>query len=238
MNLEDLRLRVIKNKAGFENLDSDLVALEEKLQDPSVWADQKLATEIGQQVREIKDKISLFKSWDIILDDATTAFEIGDEELIKESEISLSELEKQLDKYDIQQMLSGEYDDADAFLSINAGAGGTDAQDWASMLLRMYTRWAESRNWKVELVDKAYYRLKTSDNVNKYRLLIVNKLEEFLNDNLIMEQICAAYRVKYHSVDDAYRRACRDINEIIKNRNNGDIFDAVRNGFVTSIFTM
>ncbi|MBQ4114211.1 peptide chain release factor 2 [bacterium] len=155
MNLEDLRLRVIKNKAGFENLDSDLVALEEKLQDPSVWADQKLATEIGQQVREIKDKISLFKSWDIILDDATTAFEIGDEELIKESEISLSELEKQLDKYDIQQMLSGEYDDADAFLSINAGAGGTDAQDWASMLLRMYTRWAESRNWKVELVDKS-----------------------------------------------------------------------------------
>lgn len=76
-------------------------------------------------------------------------------------------------------------------------------------------------DYKVELVDKAYYRLKTSDNVNKYRLVIVNKLEEFLNDNLIMEQICAAYRVKYHSVDDAYRRACRDINEII------DIFNAL-----------
>lgn len=52
-------------------------------------------------------------------------------------------------------MLSGEYDEADAFLSINAGAGGTDAQDWASMLLRMYMRWTETRGWKTELVDKS-----------------------------------------------------------------------------------
>ena len=89
------------------------------------------------------------------MDDAQTAIEIGDEDLIKESESSLIELEKQLDKYDIQQMLSGEYDETDAFLSINAGAGGTDAQDWANMLLRMYMRWAEIRGWKVELVDKS-----------------------------------------------------------------------------------
>ena len=89
------------------------------------------------------------------MEDAQTAQEIGDEELIKESEAALVELEKQLDKYDIQKMLSGEYDEADAFLSINAGAGGTDAQDWANMLLRMYTRWAENRGWKVELVDKS-----------------------------------------------------------------------------------
>ena len=120
-----------------------------------VWADQKLATEIGQQSREIKDKITLFDSWKTIIEDIQTAQEIGDEELIQESEKQLQDLEKQLDKYDVQQMLSGEYDDADAFLSINAGAGGTDAQDWANMLLRMYIRWAESRNWKVELVDKS-----------------------------------------------------------------------------------
>ena len=67
----------------------------------------------------------------------------------------MAELEKQLDKYDIQKMLSGEYDEADAFLTVNAGAGGTDAQDWASMLLRMYMRWAETRGWKVDLVDKS-----------------------------------------------------------------------------------
>ena len=97
----------------------------------------------------------MFTSWRAIIEDMQTAVEIGDEELIKEAEINLLDLEKQLDKYDIQQMLSGEYDEADAFVSINAGAGGTDAQDWASMLLRMYMRWAEARGWRVELVDKS-----------------------------------------------------------------------------------
>ena len=117
MNLDELKQRVEKNTACCESLSSELNELEAKLQNPSVWADQKLATEIGQQVREIKDKINLFQSWNSILDDAQTALEINDEELIEESNKSLQELEVQLDKYDIQQMLSGEYDDADAFLS-------------------------------------------------------------------------------------------------------------------------
>ncbi|MBO5739218.1 peptide chain release factor 2 [bacterium] len=155
MNLDELRQRVEKNTVDCEALSSELRELEAKLQDPSVWADQKLATELGQQTREIKDKISLFECWKNILEDVQTAQEIGDEELIQESEEALLELEKQLDKYDVQQMLSEEYDEADAFLSINAGAGGTDAQDWANMLLRMYMRWAESRGWKIELVDKS-----------------------------------------------------------------------------------
>lgn len=155
MNLAELKQRAEKNSSSYEALVLELKNLEARLQDSAVWADQKLATELGQQVREIKDKISLFDGWKTFLDDAQAALEIGDEELIKESESSLVELEKQLDKYDIQQMLSGEYDDAEAFLSINAGAGGTDAQDWANMLLRMYIRWAESRGWKTELVDKS-----------------------------------------------------------------------------------
>ena len=155
MNLEELKQRVLKNTADCDGLSSELNILEAKLQDPSIWANQKLASEIGQQVREIKDKISLFEGWESVIADIQTAYEIGDDELIRECENSLNELEKQLDRYDIQQMLSGEYDDADAFLSINAGAGGTDAQDWANMLLRMYIRWAEMRGWKVELVDKS-----------------------------------------------------------------------------------
>ena len=110
---------------------------------------------MGQKSREIKDTLEQVKKWDSIIEDAQAAHEIGDEELIKETELSLSELEKELDRYDIQKMLSGEYDEADAFLTINAGAGGTDAQDWAEMLLRMYTRWAESRGWKVELIDRS-----------------------------------------------------------------------------------
>ncbi len=132
-----------------------LTQLELKLQSPEVWADQNLASEIGQRVREIRNNLEMVSHWETVLDDVKTACEIGDEELIKESESELAELEKELDKFDLQKMLSGEYDDAGAFLSINAGAGGTDAQDWAEMLLRMYIRWAESKGWNVDLVDKS-----------------------------------------------------------------------------------
>ena len=89
-------------------------------------------------------------TWDI-----TKGTEYTAEELIKEADLSLVSLQKELDRYDVKKMLSGEYDSADAFLTINAGAGGTDAQDWANMLLRMYIRWAESHFWKVELADKS-----------------------------------------------------------------------------------
>ncbi len=125
------------------------------MQSPEVWSNQNLANELGQKSREIKEVLEKFSRWESIIEDALTANEIGDEELIAESENQLVQLEKELDKYDIQKMLSGEYDEADAFLTVNAGAGGTDAQDWASLLLRMYTRWAETKGWKVELIDKS-----------------------------------------------------------------------------------
>ena len=64
-------------------------------------------------------------------------------------------MECMLDKFDFQKMLSGEYDTADAIITVNSGAGGTDAQDWTQMLLRMYTRWAEGKGWGVELLDKS-----------------------------------------------------------------------------------
>lgn len=118
-----------------------------------MWSNQKLASELGQKVREIRDSISMLERWRSAIEDSETAREIGDEDLIVESDNNLILLEKELDKFDLQKMLSGEYDNADAFLSINAGAGGTDAQDWANMLLRMYTRWAESKGWKVDLTD-------------------------------------------------------------------------------------
>ncbi len=157
MNLQELEERISKNRQNmdFEALNQELKDLEGRLQTPEVWSNQNLASELGQKSREIKETLEMFSRWNNIIEDAKTAQEIGDEELIKESESALQNLEKDLDKYDIQKMLSGEYDEADAFLSINAGAGGTDAQDWANMLLRMYTRWAESKGWKVELVDKS-----------------------------------------------------------------------------------
>lgn len=157
MNLQELEQSVNNNKKNvdFDALKNELKDLETKLQSPEVWSNQNLASELGQKTREIKDTLEMFSRWSTVIEDAKTAQEIGDNELIQESDIELKKLEKELDKYEIQKMLSGEYDEADAFLSINAGAGGTDAQDWASMLLRMYTRWAEARGWKVELVDKS-----------------------------------------------------------------------------------
>ena len=77
MSLEELKERVEKNTVGSELLAPKLEELESKLQEPSVWADQKLATEIGQRVREIKDKISLFEAWNAIIEDAQTAQEIS-----------------------------------------------------------------------------------------------------------------------------------------------------------------
>ena len=157
MNLLELEQAVNTNKQNidFDALKSELSKLEAKLQTPEVWSNQNLASELGQKSREIKETLEMFARWDLIIEDAKTAREIGDEELINESDVQLGQLEKELDKYDFEKMLSGEYDEADAFLTINAGAGGTDAQDWASMLLRMYTRWAEAKGWKVELADKS-----------------------------------------------------------------------------------
>ena len=132
-----------------------MAEIETKLQSPEVWADQKLASELGQESKEIKQTLDMVSMWDTTIEDAETAYELGDEELISEIDSSLFDLEKSLDKFDFQKMLSGEYDSADAILTVNAGAGGTDAQDWASMLLRMYTRWAEKKGWQVELLDKS-----------------------------------------------------------------------------------
>ncbi len=124
------------------------------MQAPDIWSDQRKASETGAKIRDIKENLEFVRHWQSVLDDAMVALEIEDTDLINESFEQLSEMERAVDKFEIKQMLSGEYDEADAILTINAGAGGTDAQDWASLLLRMYMRWAESHSWKVELLDK------------------------------------------------------------------------------------
>ena len=96
----------------------------------------------------------MLSNWQAVLEDAEISLEMQDEDSISESFARAKILEKEVDKFEIQLMLGGEYDEADAILTINAGAGGTDAQDWASLLLRMYMRWAENKGWKVDLLDK------------------------------------------------------------------------------------
>lgn len=124
------------------------------MQAPDIWADKAKVSSLGAEIKEVKENIALCTIWQSILDDAEIAIEIHDEELVSESYDRCKHMVKELDSFEIRLMLSGDYDSADAILTINAGAGGTDAQDWANLLLRMYTRWAEKHEWKVELLDK------------------------------------------------------------------------------------
>lgn len=145
-----------KSRSVFDpkTLEKDLEKLNSKMQNPDVWNDSEKVSKIGQEVKEKKEILDKLRAWEQVIDDASTSLELGDSELITLSFDGLKILSKELEKFELQQMLSGEYDNADAILTINSGAGGTDAQDWASMLLRMYMRWVENRGWKCELLDK------------------------------------------------------------------------------------
>ena len=124
------------------------------MQNPNVWSDKSRVSKLGAEIKDIKENLEMLNRWNTILEDALVSLEINDTDLISESIANLEILEKEIDKFEIRLMLGGEYDEADAILTINAGAGGTDAQDWASLLLRMYIRWAENKGWKVDLLDK------------------------------------------------------------------------------------
>lgn len=124
------------------------------MQNPDIWTDTNKVTKIGQSIKEKKEILEKLNSWTQILEDCDASLDLKDSELIEISFNEIQKLQKDVEKFELQQMLSGEYDSADAILTVNAGAGGTDAQDWANMLLRMYIRWTESKNWKVEILDK------------------------------------------------------------------------------------
>lgn len=113
-----------------------------------------------QEKANLESEINKFKSISSDFEDAVTLLELGelehDEDAINEAEQSIIALGKRIDKYRIESLLSGEADSNDAYLEIHAGAGGTEAQDWASMLLRMYSRWAEAHKYVLELIDETY----------------------------------------------------------------------------------
>ena len=98
-----------------------------------------------------------YSQWQGSLEDARAVLELleedTDESLLQEAETNINRLSRELEQWELQQLLSGPYDEKGAILTINAGAGGTDAQDWAEMLLRMYTRWGEDHGYKVNLAE-------------------------------------------------------------------------------------
>jgi peptide chain release factor 2 len=131
--------------------------LEQESAQPELWNDQPRAQKLLQELNDLKSHLQQFREWQTHLEDAKVALELleadEDETLITEVQANLSSLNRDLDQWELQQLLSGPYDEKGAVLSINAGPGGTDAQDWAEMLLRMYTRWAEKYGYKVHLAE-------------------------------------------------------------------------------------
>lgn len=107
----------------------------------------------------LKGQIEQFQRWNNTASDLAVLIEVGleekDDSIAAEVESGLKQLIAELDKFEFQMLLSGEYDDAAAIVSINSGAGGTDAQDWTEMLLRMYLRWCQRRGFAVEVLEQS-----------------------------------------------------------------------------------
>lgn len=127
------------------------------MQESGFWNDLKQAQAMTQEAKLIKDKIEKYKTLKNRLDDVEVLIELTsleEDETIKEEVINETKLlSKDLEKLRIEIMLSGEYDRDNAILNLHAGAGGTDAQDWTDMLLRMYTRWCSDKGYKIETID-------------------------------------------------------------------------------------
>ena len=125
--------------------------------DPDFWNDSDNAQKVAQRLSGVKGKVSDFdqlnnESEELILL-LELAVEENDKGVIEEVQKRTLKLEKDLEKLELKTLLSGEYDESNALLSINPGAGGTESQDWAEMLLRMYTRWAEQHGYKVQTLE-------------------------------------------------------------------------------------
>lgn len=128
-------------------------------EDPDLWSNPEKAQALMRERTRLDDKIQTVKDIEQSLKDNIELIALGedegDQEVVKEAEAALAEMKTRVERRQLESLLSGEADANDAYLQVNGGAGGTEAQDWAGMLLRMYTRWAEQHGYKVSLLEKS-----------------------------------------------------------------------------------
>ncbi|MCR4311713.1 MAG: PCRF domain-containing protein, partial [Candidatus Uhrbacteria bacterium] len=136
-----------------------LIELEADMNDPAFWNDQERARKASQETADLKREIA---EWDALrteLEDLKAVEEVAENEndqaMLNELDGTLVELEKRFAGMEFQMLFSAQYDSRNAILSIHAGAGGTDANDWTAMLLRMYTRFAETHGFAVDVLDES-----------------------------------------------------------------------------------
>ena len=150
-------LALIRRFLDWDRALRRLDELNARVEDPTLWNDPKAAQDVMRERRRLDESIGAAKAIQRELDDTVELIEMaeaeGDAEMESEGVTALAELAERAQRDKVQALLAGEADANNTYIEVNAGAGGTESQDWAGMLQRMYTRWAERRGMKVELVD-------------------------------------------------------------------------------------
>jgi peptide chain release factor 2 len=152
----DATLASIEKVLDLDRMRADLAALEEQAADPDLWNDQERAQQVTSRLSHLRSDLGRVESLRTRVDDLNAAVELDDAELLAEAAGDLPALHKEIESLEVRTLLSGEYDARDALVTINSGTGGTDAADWAEMLMRMYLRWAERRGFPTEVYDTSY----------------------------------------------------------------------------------
>lgn len=150
-------LRDLKDALGYERLRREIEELETKAAAPGFWDDLENSQKVLQRTGKLKNTVETYDELCALFDDLQVLIEMGNEEedlsLVEEIETSIDTMESKLASLRLQTLLTGEYDRNNAILTFHAGAGGTEAMDWVSMLVRMYNRWTERNGFKVQLLD-------------------------------------------------------------------------------------
>ena len=150
-------LALLRRSLDWDRALRRLDELNARVEDQSLWNNPKEAQDVMRERRRLDEAISATRSIERELSDTVELIEMaeaeGDNEMADEGVTALAELAARADQDKVKALLSGEADANDSYIEINAGAGGTESQDWAEMLQRMYTRWAERHGMKVELID-------------------------------------------------------------------------------------
>ena len=145
------------NALKIEKISEEAEELEQKTLVPNFWDDAENSSKILRELKQIKDTIEEYENLQIALEDAIMLAEMGieenDESVVDEVLAEVDNIVEIAERMRLETLLSGEYDSCNAIVSFHPGAGGTEAQDWASMLYRMYTRWAENHGFTVKLLE-------------------------------------------------------------------------------------
>lgn len=166
VKFEELRLRLLDSEKPIENLKEALAidslkteveVLEKESAAPDFWDDMENSQKVMQKIGSLKAKVTGYESLKSDYEDALVMIELADEEgdlsLLDDCTASVKDIETRVEDMTLSTLLSGEFDGKNALLTFHAGAGGTEAQDWAEMLFRMYNRWGERHGYKVSTLD-------------------------------------------------------------------------------------